>query len=651
MDKYKIKKTALGLVSSLLLAGILGVLADVAIAWQGIDVPCALFLLAIAGLTAVLYLLNRKKPKRPLAAAEWLLGGLLLLAAALFACWWTFSNDAALENIDLGKEDLYGGHRVMAIVPHQDDELNLLEGALEEYVRYGSELYLVFVTNGDCYGLTEERFREALAVSDEIGIPQENVIFLGYGDTWKDGGPHIYNGGSEQILESANGRKETYGAEFRDPWRTGVAYTVDNYLDDLQSVIVSYRPDVIFCNDYDWHIDHRAVSMAFEKVMGQILQTDPDYRPQVYKGYAYASAWYAEPDFFATNILSTRNVFEEPYNQKPAIYRWEERIRLPVAGNSLSRSLFASGSYRLLELYDSQEASFQAARIINGDKVFWYRPTSSLCYRADVTVSSGDGTVLKDFMLLDNYDLANQSHMPYDGVWVPVDQEKKVEFNFQRSIHVRQIRLYDNPSPTDNVLAGKVLFSDGTEMEFGPLDPSGAVMMLDIGEKNITGFTVVLTQTQGEYAGLAEVEAYEEQPEPEVKYVKLTDPEGNFIYDYWIPEGSEAYLDAYTLGISEGSARKLRLSWDSKDCWAEYVDGKIWVIVPEGKTMTLKASVEGSYISDTVRIHNPGMLIRLRCQISQFLEQQLFQKYCDGVYRNSATYKMMVTVLDLIQNK
>lgn len=649
MVKEKIGNILLGLLASLFVAGILAVAGDAALAWNEIEVPCSLFLLAGAALTALLFVLNRRRPQWLLKTGLWLIVLLAAVGTGLFFIWKNFSDDAVFENVDLGKGELYQGKKVMVIVPHQDDELNLMAGVMEEYIRYGSTVHPVYVTNGDNKGLAEARFQEALNVFAHVGIPAQNVIFLGYGDAWKEGGPHLYNAEPGVVVESHLGRSETYGTQAHAVWREGVPYIVENLLDDIQSVIQTYRPDVIYCSDYDSHPDHKATSLAFEKVMGRILKEDPEYHPLVFKGYAYATAWYAEPDFYGDNLLATHNVFGEPWYQKPAVYRWEERVRLPVQSGSLSRSLLSADIFKQLMYHETQEAYFQAERIVNSDKVFWYRDTNSLCYRAQVRVSSGNGELLNDFMLLENRNVVDDTHQPYDGVWIPEDEEKQAEINFGQTETVRLVRLYDNPSEEDNVLAGRILFADGSEVEFGPLDPGGAAVTIEVEEKTVTGFTVILTKTQGNNAGLTEIEAFSEEPSHGLKYLKLMDEAGNFVYDYWTTDGAKCNFSVYSQGISQEGLSRLHLSWDNQDCWAEWDNGKISIIVPEGKTMKLKIAVEGSNISDMVQISNPGKLVRMQYGVSRLLEQQLFRKYCGGVYRNSAAYKLVMTALDLVK--
>ena len=222
MVKEKIRNFLPRIPGSLLVAGILTVAADLILAWRGIEVRCSLFLLAGAVLTGLLLLLNRRKLRKVVKATLWTAVILAAVGAGLFAVWKTFSNSAAYAEVDSGKAELYQGKKVMVIIPHQDDELNLMGGVLDELVRYGSDVYPVYTTNGDYKGWAEERIQEALNVLASIGVPADNVIFLGYGDGWSDGCPHIYNAEPGVIVESHTGRVETYGCKDHDAWNPGV---------------------------------------------------------------------------------------------------------------------------------------------------------------------------------------------------------------------------------------------------------------------------------------------------------------------------------------------------------------------------------------------------------------------------------------------
>ena len=120
------KKISLNTLGGLVLAGILVVAGDLVLAWQGIDVPCSLFAVAGVVLWLLLFLLNRRKPVQNLKTAGGLLVLLLILSGGLYLCWKTFSDQTVFDGVDSGKRTLYGEQKVMVIVPHQDDELNLL---------------------------------------------------------------------------------------------------------------------------------------------------------------------------------------------------------------------------------------------------------------------------------------------------------------------------------------------------------------------------------------------------------------------------------------------------------------------------------------------------------------------------------------------
>lgn len=555
---------------------------------------------------------------------------LAAFTACSVACWKIFSADAQYQGMDAGKNQIYGGRRVMLIVPHQDDDLNILGGVLEEYARYGSEIYPVFVTNGDYYGLAETRYVEAVQVFQAMGVPEDHVIFLGYGDSWKDGGPHLYNAEPGVVMESFIGNRETYGTQTHPAYREGRAYTIGNLMEDLEAVILEYRPDILFCSDYDHHIDHKSTTLLFEKVMGNILKQNPQYRPVVYKAYAYGTAWEAEPDFYTENILSTRNHFAEPYEQTPAVYRWEDRVRFPVKGEGLSRSLVSTEGYRLLGLYQSQDANWMAASVVNGDKVAWQRHTDSLCLSAQIAVSSGNGNLLNDFMLIENNDLVDASHMPYDGVWIPdgQDDEKRADVTLDQTGPLAALVLYDHPSEEHNVLNAVVTFNDGTQLETGPLEPGGAATRIAVEKENISSFSVELTQIQGELAGLSEVEAFAEYPEPEGKFIKLMDREENFLYDYRTdPDGSGELLlythgalpaiteENYHVGIAGGTGS------------AVLDGGVIRFSCPRGGAFVLNITCDAAGVSDSIYVRNPGTWEQGWSDFWQKAEESIFIRF------------------------
>ena len=631
------------LLLSAVLAGLLTVMVDCAVvafeAEMSILWFAALFLLLLLAIRIIL----QRSWKINRVAMIMIPLILVLSIVAGMVCWKSVSKASVYSDVDSGKELLYGGKRVMLIVPHQDDDMNLLGGVAEEYVKYGSDLYVVFATNGDYHGLAEVRIGEALEVLGRIGIPEDHVIFLGYGDGWDSEGPHLYSSEPGVVRTSVYGSTQTYGTAQKAAYREGRAYTIENFLEDIESVILEYRPDTIYCVDYDLHIDHRALSHSFEKVMGKILKEQKDYRPAVFKGYAYYAAWEAENDFYEENILSTQNVFGEPHHQQPEIYRWEERVRLPVSAGGLSRSLYSSEIYKVFTLYASQETALHGINVVNGDKVFWERETMSLCYDADIQCSSGNGWLLNDFMLLEEDNLPMEFdtlvdgawiRIPVDGTWIPApeDSEKTVCITFAEPRDIGRIVLYDNPDVNSNIHNARITFDDGKFLETGPLDPAGAASEFSVKKENVTSFTVTLVEADVG-AGLTEIEAYADFRDG-LPYVKIMDTAENFVYDYLIDSsGSQEFL-LYT-GRSAGNPEEAGyiLTCSNPECSANWVDGKIVAECPTGETAVITVSDSSGTISDTVTISNPGSLERIWQKLWLNAEKAVFNIRVDKTNR------------------
>ena len=646
-DKPRLKELFPCILGSLIMAATIMLLKDLYALWKFEYQSVLRFWVDFVILTVLFIIHFRKHPRFLFKASLIFLACVCVLLSAAGLIWRQYYRSSVYPSLDGGKQQLYADKKVMVVVPHEDDDLNLMSGVLEEFVHYGSTVYPVFVSNGDHDVTAETRMREALSVMDRIGIPSENVIFLGYGDQYSEDSPHIYNAEPGQVVTSYSWHDATYGTEAHAVYREGRSYTSDHFLEDIHDVIWDYQPDILFCSDYDGHADHQAVSLAFEKAMGRLLKEHPEYRPSVFKGYAYAGAWNAASDFYAINLLSTQDG-----RSSPEIYNWEDRIRLPVRDGSLAHSLLRCETSLQLALHHSQNAFERADSIVNGDKVFWYRDTNSLCYQADIQVTSGNGTLLNNFMLLDSTNVVSLRHVPADGTWVPTDDKKEATVTFSEPRDIASIRLYDNPSADSNVLRCLLTFSDSTSLECGPLPAQGAAMTVPVDKHGITSFSVQLIETEGDQAGLTEIEAFSAQPEPGLRYVKLMDSDGNFMYDYCMTECDTMTIQTYCQGLTEEEIQSLTVQVDNARCAASIQNGVIELTCPKGSHTVLTLQLDGTDISDTVQVSHPGALSRRVQSLFRMLDKVLFTKYTtylnDPVFylRRSAVYKMLQPVLE-----
>ncbi|MGI5976251.1 MAG: PIG-L family deacetylase [Candidatus Limivicinus sp.] len=562
---------------------------------------------------------------------------LLLTAAVLWGIWASFSKNGVYRETDDGKGSIYGGKKVLAMVPHEDDEVNILGGVLEQYVKYGSQVYVAYLTNGDMQVPAERRFAEAVKAMEKCGIPEENLIFLGYGDSMNQDGLDIYFCPPDAVITSHAGFTATYGTESHPSFRTGNSYTLEHMYEDIRDVILRLHPDVIYCSDYDVHGDHRALSLLFDRAMGEILRNGTGYRPHVYKAFAYSTAYEAEQDFYADNIKSTKNPSPYEYMTENNVYSWPERLRLPVNAETLSRSIMSSSTYDALKSYDSQYSAKMADGIISGDRVFWNRETGSLCYDAEMFASSGDAELTRDFVLSDRK-RPDSPITPVENTWVPDadDEMKKLSVKFTEETKICRIRLYDNPSLEDNVLNARILFDDGSEIQSGPLPENGSALELKFDPRTVKSVEVQLTETEGSFAGLTEFEIYDTPADYGFKFIKLMNLEDDFVYDYYIdPQGEERFR-LYGWGCSNNVSNYRLFVTGDEDCSARVEGPELVVNCPRGKSCTVTVGNRDASISDTVYFRNDRSVFLNFCQS---LEKYMRKEFREGM-TGSCTWKI-----------
>ena len=466
--------------------------------------------------------------------------------------------------------------KVMVIVPHEDDELNLAAGVIDSYRAEGVQVKVVFMSNGDALFNKPFRLEEALQSQKYLGAQDDDIIFLGYGDQYNSPYGHLYNAPNGELVASKAGHTRTYGLDTYPEFRKKVSghsslYIRENVVQDLQDVLSMEMPDVIFCIDQDPHPDHRATSLFFEEALSNLLRTDSNYHPEVYKGFGYSTAW-SSPNIYynSNNVPSTQPPFEWGRMEEVNCYLWDERLRIPVAPQNLGYTQLGSTMFPSFVAHASQDLVGLFGSIMRSDKVFWHRRTDSMLYTASFSAINQNGlSKLNDFKLADNEQVAYLEHRSYDGVWIP-GEDDVLTVNMKSDQAVGEIVLYDNPSLEDNILDALITLEDGTELHTGPLEPGGAGTSLILENKvELSSFTVKILESEGEYAGLCEAEAYSgKYVSPE--FIKLTDENNNFIYTYTLSKPSdETLLQLYTSG-----SRLKMLALDMENNFIAEADGE-----------------------------------------------------------------------------
>lgn len=519
--------------------------------------------------------------------------------------------------------EFYADKNVLFLVPHEDDDYNLAGGILEQYVNAGSNVHIMYMTNGDAYGGGELRINESALAMARVGIPSENLIFLGYGDSWdNEEYGHIYQAPGDEPLISLGGFENTYGTDQFIDFHTSVygesaLYTRNNIKSDIKDVINLVNPDTIFGIECDEHPDHRALSLLFEECMGEIKKDNKAFSPKLYKGFGYCTGWDGVRDYYADNVESVK--YETPDGRmllRPQ-YMWDERLRFPVAASTLAFTEHSSSAYPVLDAFASQDALNNFTCLINSDKVFWERRTDSVLYDALITTSNGeDGTVLNDFKLSD---IKNIRKEPKKTKWnrgvCHLHSGDSVKVALNKPEYMEKIVLYDSAYDGNDIINGTIKFDDGYEIIVDNICYNGSPTCIEFEGRMVNSFEFIAGDTKGEEPGLLEIEAYgSDENSVGYSYVKLM-ADGNFMYDYNLKVGKEVIFDTYT--YPEGIETKIYI--DDK----EY-DGSVYKY--DGRKHVITAKTVDDDLYDQAYIYNLSLYKQMLIKIARTMEEKKWIK-------------------------
>lgn len=433
---------------------------------------------------------------------------------------------------------------ILVVVPHEDDEINLAGSTIYKAKQEKRRVICVFVTNGDWLYSADIRMKEALQSLRILGVPEEDTIFLGY----PDGGTHaersIFMHGKDNVL-NANGRTHTYGSQYKKDFATEEyghphAYRWENLLMDLKNIILKYKPEMIIGTDFDNHPDHRMCSIALDTAMGHILnKKGNNYFPIYLKGFAYSTAFEGKDDFFTSVNIQSTKINEEALTypefgiDNPA-FEWDKRVRFPVPEACRTIDLKRNVIYRALCSYVSQRIFVRASRIINGDQVFWQRRTDNLAHQGQITVSSGHGEYLHDFQTMYANDISVKKPVFNNYAWQPEEQDKEkwCRCTFSSPQHIETISFWGNIELENQILAGKLIFSNGYRYQVGELRTKGRETIIPIIPQDHVEWIEFRIQKYTGKTGIAEWGIYAKQDDTLPLVHVLID--GEFCYDYTI---------------------------------------------------------------------------------------------------------------------
>jgi len=417
---------------------------------------------------------------------------------------------------------------ILIIVPHPDDELNIGGALLPMLKKRGYVVKVMIVTNGDAECSAKVRLKESIKGLKILGIEEKNIIFLGYGNRW-DGKTHIYNDAENVRAMSFAGKTHTYALENHheyhfQKYKEHCKYTKCNMKRDIKESIMDILADVIICVDFDSHSDHRAVSLLFEEVMGEILN-NTSYRPLILKRFAYAFAWHSNK-FYMTKKIGRDRVFDNRFELDNPYYEWKRKILIDLPDFNEKKPVFLNRLYIAALAYQSQDAKSHIKCLLKRNMVFWNRRTDSLLYDAEITVSSGDKKYLTDFKRFDCDDV-NCVKFVQDFwnpcAWMPAvsDSEKCIIIRLQEEKFVSSISICA-AILFESVIQNCDIILDSQTIQTGYLFP-GKEKIIDI-KKKVTVIMIQITNYIGMNPGLSEIEIYSEENQRQLlEFLKSTE--------------------------------------------------------------------------------------------------------------------------------
>ncbi len=196
--------------------------------------------------------------------------------------------------------------RILIFAPHPDDEAIGCGGIIQEALRAGADIHIVYLTNGDNNELAfivyekrltfrkgvflymgEVRRKEAIDAIKLLGLREENLIFLGYPDF---GTFSIFR----YFWQSYKPYKSMLTRVSHVPYKTslsfGASYDGESILRDLKNILKQYKPNKIFVSHpIDTNSDHKATYLFLGIALADLRKDLPP--PEVYSYLIHFKGW------------------------------------------------------------------------------------------------------------------------------------------------------------------------------------------------------------------------------------------------------------------------------------------------------------------------------------------------------------------------
>lgn len=453
--------------------------------------------------------------------------------------------------------------RILIIVPHPDDELNIAGIVINNH-KNKDNIWMLYTTNFDIYGKAEvsKRYKELQKLMHYMGVPNNNILFLGF---------HVYDGTRSQYAYSIRGTTSVMDGELE----TDEALKIG-----IERVIKKIKPDIIFSIDCDNHIDHKRTSFAVDNIANEFVRNSKSCRdiPLFFKGFAYATSWCSYNDFYEKNN-STR-CFEYGGNTI-APYDWKSRIRIPyIKTSSYSRFLskcWLRGAYLC---YRSQNIYSHIGKCINSDQVFWKLETDNALIGCKVKLSSG--TFDSIFDVVKRKDIGSNVEY-YPGEWKNIEYSKPIELEiFNISEGIDSIKLVFEVRRAESLIKVEMFGGKQYSFEFRAANIGIIEKELNVQLHMVDSIKI---RFDGDIDAGYVVKRIYGQPINSYEDIKITDADKQYLYKIYVTKQivelrmhqvfRSSLNNYYSMEVQTTKGEK-RILPNSKDIWIyEHKEGDI----------------------------------------------------------------------------
>ena len=212
---------------------------------------------------------------------------------------------AVQKTNDLPQLTLVQDDRILVFAPHPDDESLGCAGLIQQALAMKLPVRVVWLTNGDnnewsfiLYrhhlvikpsaerAMGEVRHNEAVAAMKALGLPEQNLAFLGYPDF---GTLTIWNKhwGDQPPFKSM--LTKVTKVPYANAFRPGAPYKGQDILRDITTNLRDFRPTKVFCSHpTDLNVDHQALYLFVQTALWGL---ERELRPELHPFLIHCAHW------------------------------------------------------------------------------------------------------------------------------------------------------------------------------------------------------------------------------------------------------------------------------------------------------------------------------------------------------------------------